>query len=131
MPKEGRNRGNITTAGQTAITANAFTLGAGWGDSTKAVATGSSDHFGSIAITAVTGGGLAQATATVAVVFATPFSVAPAGVIVTMSNDNSAATNLQPRVTVAPTTTGFTFECATVPVNTKIYTFTWFIPSRA
>lgn len=131
MPKEGRLQGNITTKGQTAITASAFTLGAGWGDSTKAVTAGSTDHFGSIAITAVTGGGLAQATATVAVTFATPFAAAPAGVIVTMTNDNSAATNLQPRVTVAPTTTGFTFECATVPVNTKVYTFTWFIPSRS
>lgn len=130
MPKEGRNRGNITTAGQTAITAGAFTLGAGWGSSTKAVAAGSCDHSGSIAITAVTGGGLAQATATVDVVFASAFSAAPTCPIVTMSNDNSAATNLQPVVT-AYSTTGFSFTCSTVPVNSKIYTFAWFVPSRA
>lgn len=130
MPKEGRNLGNITTRGQTAITASAFTLGAGWGDSTKAVTTGSTDHSGSIAITAVTGGGLAQATATVTVVFTTPFAAAPTQPIVFMSNDNSAATNLQPVVT-AFSTTGFAFTSSTVPVNGKIYTFSWFIPSRS
>ena len=61
MPKEGRNQGNVTTKGQTALVAGDFALGAGWGASTVAVTAGSNDHFGSIVITAATGGGLAQA----------------------------------------------------------------------
>lgn len=130
MPKEGRNQGNVTTKGQTALVAGDFALGAGWGASTVAVTAGSNDHFGSIVITAATGGGLAQATATVTMTFKSAFSVAPAGVLVTGTNDNSAATHLAVTGGTA-TTTAATWTSSTIPVDTKLYRFTWFIPSRA
>jgi hypothetical protein len=127
MPAQGRNRGQITAIGQTAmVAATHWALGAGWGDSTKALTTGANDVAGEIVVTAVTGGGLAQATATLTATFTSAYAAAPRVVIVTMWNDNDVTTQFCCKVS-SISTTGFVITCPTIPVNTKIYHFNYLV----
>jgi hypothetical protein len=123
MPKQGRNRGQITAEGQTAlVAATHFALGAGWGSSTIALTTGANDVAGKFRITAVTGGGLAQATATIVITFATPYATAPRAVLITDNNDNDVGTG---KTSYSVTTTALTITYGVLPVNTKLYDFTY------
>lgn len=122
MPKEGRNRGQITAVGQTALAAGNFALGAGWGAGTLAIGTGANDVAGNFTITAVTGGGLAQATATIVITYATPYATAPRAVIVTVTDDSAID---EGHCTWSSTTTALTLTFSVLPVNTKLYKFTY------
>lgn len=119
-------QGPATTAGGrldgsvgTAAVAGDFALGAGWGSSTKAITSGSTCQRGTLTITGVTGGGLAQATATVTFTFPDgAFSSAP-WVFVDTTNDNSIDTGRFAVTSVSTTTAVLTF--AATPVNAKVY----------
>lgn len=87
MPKEGRNRGQITATGQTALAGGGLAVGAGWGVSGSAVFTsGANDVAGQVVVTAA-GGTYAQATATVTITFASAYATAPRAVILSMVNN--------------------------------------------
>lgn len=124
MPSQGRNRGQVTATGNTALVAGNVALGVGWGGSGSfTLGTGSNDVAGKIVVTAdSTGGAVAQATATIVITFATPYAVAPRAVLVTTSNDNSIDTG---HTTWSATTTALTITFLVLPVTTKIYTFTY------
>ncbi len=125
MPKEGRNRGQITAAGQKAIVAVDIALGVGWGtDTTFVVGTGSNDVAGSLLISTVVGAGaMAQATATIVITFTTPYAVAPRAVIATSTNTNSLGT--APVFASVATTTTLTLTCPLLPVTAKDYKVNW------
>ncbi|MBK7823413.1 MAG: hypothetical protein IPJ61_20720 [Tessaracoccus sp.] len=83
MPKQGRNRGQITAEGNGTPT---VAVGAGWGATgSAALTTGANDVAGQVVVTAA-GGTYAQATATVTITFATSYAAAPRAVIVTCVN---------------------------------------------
>lgn len=119
MPSQGRNRGQITATGNTALAAGNIALGAGWGASTVAITTGANDVAGQLVITCATGGGLAQATATITITFATPYATAPRVALVTTSNDNDITTGMP--IAYSVSTTALTLTYSVLPVNTKIY----------
>ena len=119
MPKEGRNRGQISAAGQTASATGQYVLGAGWGASTQVVSAGSNDIAGQLVVPAVTGGGLAQATATCVFTFATPYAAAPRMCIAFQTNDNDI-TKAGP-LAWSVTTTALTLTQLTIPVNGGVY----------
>lgn len=127
MPKEGRNRGQITGRdGGAAVAAADFALGAGWGGSTiTTVRSGSNDRAGHIQITCATGGGLAQATATIVLTFKTAYSAAPVAVIATSFNDNGVTTGMP--LAWSCTTTAMTLTYPVLPVNAKLYDITYLI----
>lgn len=125
MPKQGRNRGQITAEGNTAHVAGThYALGAGWGASTIALTTGANDVAGKFTITAATGGGLAQATATITITFATPYTTAPRAVLVTVTSDSAID---EGHVVTTWTTTTLTMTYSVLPVNTKIYIFNYLV----
>lgn len=125
MPNQGRNRGQITATGNTALTAGQIALGVGWGaDSTVAIGTGANDVAGQVVITTVVGGGaMAQATATVTITFATPYAVAPRVVIADDYNTNDVGTG--GFVKAVATTTTLTLTYGILPVTAKVYTLKW------
>jgi hypothetical protein len=98
-----------------------FVLGAGWGASTLVVTAGSTDKRGEIVITCATGGGLAQATATIVHTYdAWPSAPFP---WVKCTNDNSLTAASDFTINQASTTTtSSTWTYQVLPVNTKIYT---------
>lgn len=105
---------------RTAVAAD-FVLGAGWGASTFVVTSGSTDKRGEIIITCATGGGLAQATATIVHTYDTWPSVPWAKWHCT--NDNSLTAAFEFTVAQATTTvTACTVTAQVLPVNSKIYT---------
>ena len=111
----GRLDGSVGTA---AVSGD-FALGAGWGAGTKALTTGSNAQRGELAITAITGGGLAQATATVIFTFPDGAYASAPFVYVDETNDNSIDTG---RFAItAVTTTAVTFTFSLLPVTTKVY----------
>ena|SRR5689334_10050594 len=125
-------QGPSTTAGGrldgsigTAAVAGDFALGAGWGAGTKAVTTGSNAQRGELVITAVTGGGLAQATATVVFTFPDGAYASAPWVYVDETNDNSIDTGRFAVTTV--TTTAVTLTFSLLPVNTKIYKLRYWV----
>jgi hypothetical protein len=123
MPNEGRNRGQLSAAGQPAlVAATHFALGAGWGASTIVLGTGANDVAGNFTITAATGGGLAQATATITITYAKPYATAPRAVLVTVTDDSAID---EGHCTWSSTTTALTLTFSVLPVNTKIYKFTY------
>lgn len=129
MAKLGRGEGQgFTFEGQTALAAGDIALGAGWGSSTVVIRAGSCDQNGHITITGVTGGGLAQATATITVTFKEPFPNTPTGAIITTSNDNSITTGMPIAYTLS--TTALVMTYSVLPVNAKIYVIDWLIPGR-
>lgn len=125
MPKQGRNAGQVRADGQEAlVAATHVALGAGWGDSTKTVGTGTNDVAGQVVVTAVTGGGLAQATATIVITFASAYKVAPRVCIATVTSTSSID---EGHVTWSCTTTALTLTFSVLPVNTKVYTFNYLL----
>jgi hypothetical protein len=103
----------------TATVAGDYVLGAGWGGTTFTVTAGSTDDGGELVLTCVTGGGLAQATATIAFTFKDgAFPRAPV-FIVTSTTDN-ALTEVGGWAQSNTTTIG-TWTYGVLPVNAKIY----------
>ena len=122
MPKQGRNKGQISAEGQTALVAGDVAIGAGWGTTaTKAITSGSNDVAGQIVVTS-SGASQAQATATVVITFTTAYATAPRTVIVTTTNDNSIDTG---HATYSVTTTALTITFSLLPVDTKVYKFNY------
>ena len=120
-PKTTRG-GRLSCEVGTDLVAGNVALGAGWGDGTLAITAGSNDVAGKLVVTAITGGGLAQATATITVTFADGAYNAAPFIIVTTTNDNSIDTG---HATWTSTTTGFVLTFSLLPVTTKIYSFTY------
>ena len=107
MPKQGRNRGQISAEGQTDLAAGDVAIGAGWGTTgTKAITSGSNDVAGQIVVTA-SGASFAQATATVVITFKSAYAPAPR--------------------TVIATTTALTLSFSVLPVDTKIYKINYLV----
>ena len=124
MPKQGRNRGQISAEGQTDLAAGDVAIGAGWGTTgTKAITSGSNDVAGQIVVTA-SGASFAQATATVVITFKSAYPTAPRTVIATTTNDNSIDTG---HVTWSATTTALTLTFSVLPVDTKIYKINYLV----
>lgn len=115
----GRVDGSIGTA---AVAAD-FVLGAGWGSSTFAVTAGSNAQRGEITITAVTGGGLAQATATCIFTFPDGAFASAPWLIPFTTNTNSIDTGRWAVTTT--TTTAVTFTFSVLPVNAAVYKLRW------
>lgn len=111
----GRLDGSIGTA----AVAGDFALGAGWGATTKAVTSGSNAQRGEIVLTAATGGGLAQATATMTFTFPDGAYASAPWVYVETTNDNSIDTGRWEVTTRTTTSVVLTFSV--LPVNAKIY----------
>lgn len=116
----GRLDGSIGTA---AVAAD-FVLGAGWGASTVAVTAGSNAQRGEITITCVTGGGLAQATATVVFTFPDGAYAAAPWVLPFTSNTNGIDTGRW--VVTTTTTTAVTLTHSVLPVNAAVYKLRYF-----
>jgi len=116
MPRQGRNKGQITAEGQTAPS---VAVGVGWGATgSAALTTGANDVAGQVVVTAA-GGTYAQATATVTITFGTPYATAPRSVIVTCVNAVSIDTG---HVSYAVTTTALTLTYKVLPAA-GAYTF--------
>lgn len=105
------------------LTSANFALGVGWGDGSVALAitTGSNDQRGKFTVTSA-GSNQAQATATVVITFADGAWAAAPFAIVTTTNTNSIDTG---HVTWSSTTTALTLTFSLLPVDTKVYTFTY------
>jgi hypothetical protein len=107
---------------RTTLAASHFTVGAGWGtEAVLAITTGSTDQRGKFTVTASTTG-VAQATATVVITFADGAWAAAPFCVVTTTNNNSIDTG---HVTWSSTTTALTLTFSLLPVDTKVYTFTY------
>lgn len=118
MPKQGRNRGQITAEGQTALAASDCVVGAGWGTaSVFALAATANDVAGNFSITASTSG-VAQSTATLVITFKTPYAATPRAVLTNATNDNSIDTG---RFKAVVTTTTLTLTHSLTPVDAKVY----------
>jgi hypothetical protein len=102
-----------------ATVAGDYVLGAGWGASTFTVTAGSSDHSGEIVITGVTGGGLAQATATVAFTFKNGAMKSAPAYLINSTDDSSIIES--GNWAQSNTTTVGTWTYSVLPVNAKIY----------
>lgn len=124
MPKQGRNKGQISAEGQTALSASNVAIGAGWGTTgSAAITSGSNDVAGQIVVTA-SGASFAQATATVVITFTTAYASTPRVVLVTTTNDNSIDTG---HATWSATTTALTLTFSVLPVDTKIYKLNYLV----
>jgi hypothetical protein len=111
---------------KTPVVVGDFVAGAGWGTASVlalAPPSGSvcTDQRGCITITASTTG-LSQATATVVFTFKDGAYETPPFAIVTTTNNNSIDTG---KVTWSTTTTALTMTFSLLPVDTKVYTFTY------
>jgi len=115
----GRLDGSVGTA----VAAGDFALGAGWGGSTLAVTSGSTVGRGEFTITCATGGGLAQATATVAFTYPDGAFASAPFFVCDSDNDNSIDTGRFTKTTT--TTTVHTWTFSVLPVNAKIYKCRW------
>lgn len=124
MPSQGRNRGQITATGNKALVAGNVALGAGWGaDATVELTSGANDVAGQLVVSALVGGGaMAQATATVTITFATPYSAAPRAVLISTTNTNSLDTG---HATYTVSTTSLVITFSLLPVTAKAYTFNY------
>ncbi len=121
------NGGRLDGSNATAVTSANIALGVGWGDGTlvKTVASGSTDQRGSVTITSV-GSNQAQATATVTLTFVDgAYASTPFAMVMLTANTN-AVTTAQPQSQVI-STTGLSWIASVLPVDTKTYTFTWFV----
>jgi len=87
MPKQGRNRGQITATGNTALAAGNVAIAAGWGATgSVAITSGANDVAGQLVVTAA-GGSYAQATATITITFTSAWATAPRAVLISCVND--------------------------------------------
>lgn len=130
-----QKQGNQTTNGGrldgsvgTALAAGDVALGAGWGTTaTKAILAGSNDQMGRITVTS-SGASQAQATATIVITFADgAYNAAPMCIATVTSN--SAID--EGHVTWSTTTTALTLTFSVLPVDTKIYVFTYLCVAKA
>ena len=123
MPKQGRNRGQVTAEGQTDLAAGDVAIGAGWGTTgTKAITSGSNDVAGQIVVTA-SGASFAQATATVVITFKSAYVTAPRTVIATCVNGVAIDTG---HVSYAVTTTSLVLTYKVLPAA-GAYTFDYLV----
>lgn len=107
-----------------AVVAADFALGAGFGSTASvAVAAGSDDRRGQIAVTAA-GSGFAQATATVTLTFKRGGYAAVPFAQVTVVSDTSAAGET---AYAQATATTLVITHQVLPVTAKVYTYTYFI----
>ena len=122
--KSSADGGRLDGSNGTAVTTAAIALGAGWGSSTFTVADGSTDQRGQMTITGVTGGGLAQATATITFTFVDgAYAATPWPQIRSTSNNTDIDTG---RVKVGTrSTTGWVGTYSVLPVNAKVYIIDW------
>lgn len=117
----GRLDGSIGTA---AVSAD-FALGAGWGASTVAVASGSNAQRGQITITCATGGGLAQATATCTFTFPDGAYASAPWVIPHSTNSNGVDAGKWAVTTRSTTSVVLTFSV--LPVNAATYVLNYLV----
>ena len=123
MPKQGRNKGQITAEGQTALAAGNLAVGVGWGATGSAVFTsGANDVAGQVVVTAA-GGTYAQATATVTITFASAYATAPRAVILSMVNAVAIDTG---HASYAVTTTALVITYKVLPAA-GVYTFDYLV----
>jgi hypothetical protein len=123
MPKQGRNRGQISAEGQTDLAAAQLAVGAGWGATGSAVFTsGANDVAGQVVVTAA-GDTYAQATATVTITFKSAYAATPRAVIVTCVNGVAIDTG---HVSYAVTTTSLVLTYK-VPPAAGAYTFDYLV----
>jgi methionine-rich copper-binding protein CopC len=116
MPRQGRNKGQITAEGQTAPS---VAVGVGWGATgSAALTTGANDVAGQVVVTAA-GGTYAQATATVTITFGTPYATAPRSVQITNSNAVAIDTG---HTSYSVSTTALTITYKVLPAA-GVYTF--------
>ena len=109
-----------------AVVAANIVLGAGWGGSTHVVTAGSTDQRGEVVITCATGGGLAQATATLALTFADgAFEAKPWFNIKGVTSNSLTAASDWTVTQAATTTTVLTATFQVLPVNAATYTVRW------
>lgn len=107
---------------KTTLATSHFALGAGWGSSTFTLTAGSTDQRGEIVITGVTGGGLAQATATITMTYADgAYAAAPWSIAAVTSTSAIDEGHL----ICVNTTTTLTMTFSVLPVNSKVYTIRW------
>lgn len=108
---------------KTTVVTGDFALGAGWGTTASLafVGTAPTDQRGKFTVTS-TGTGQSQATATVVFTFKDGAWESAPTCIVTTTNDNSIDTG---HVTWTSTTTALTLTFSLLPVDTKVYTFTY------
>ncbi len=119
--------GRLSAELGTSLAAGNIALGAGWGATTVAITAGSNDVAGQLVLTAATGGGLAQATATITVTFADgAFNAAPF-ILATVTSTSAID---EGHVTWTSTTTGFVLTYSVLPVNTKVYTVTYAVIAK-
>lgn len=124
MPKQGRNRGQITATGNTALGSGDVAIGVGWGTTaTAAITSGSNDVAGQIVVTS-SGASQAQATATVTITFTSAYASTPRCVLVTTTNDNSIDTG---HATYTVSTTSLVLTFSVLPVDTKIYKLNYLV----
>ena len=114
--------GRLDASLGTVLAAGNVALGAGWGAGTVAITEGSNDQAGVLTVTAVTGGGLAQATATITVTFADGAYLFAPVVLATVTSTSSID---EGHVVATSTTTGFVLTFSVLPVTTKLYRFTY------
>lgn len=120
--------GRLDASIGTALAAGNIALGAGWGGSTVAITTGSNDQAGQLVITCATGGGLAQATATITVTFADGAYNAAPWVLATVTSTSAID---EGHLVWTSTTTGFVLTFSVLPVNAKLYTITYACIAKA
>lgn len=107
---------------KTTLAASHFALGAGWGGSSLTVTAGSTDQRGEIVITAATGGGLAQATATITMTYADGAYAAAPWTVAAVTSTSAVD---EGHLICVNTTTTLTMTYSVLPVNTKVYTIRW------
>jgi hypothetical protein len=107
------------------LVAGDVALGAGWGGAaTFAILTRSNDQRGQIAITASTTTP-SQATSTVTITFAQAWEYAPFAFVVEAANTQVTAE--EGVVDIATTTTTLIWLAGILPVDTKVYTYNWWV----
>lgn len=120
--------GRLDASIGTALAAGDVALGAGWGATTVAITAGSNAQAGRLTLTCATGGGLAQASATITITFPQgAYNAAPWGYMLT-TNDNSIDTG---HVATSTTTTTLVGTYSVLPVNTKIYVIDYLVIAKA
>jgi hypothetical protein len=119
--------GRLDGSNGSAVTADDFEFGAGWGDGTLVVTVsdGSTDQRGTVTVKSV-GANQAQATATVTLTFKDgAYAAVPFALVQLTTNDN-AVTTAQPTA-ITPSTTSLEWTAAVLPVANKTYTFTYVV----
>ncbi len=124
MGTKSSSGGRVTADNATDLVAGDFTLGAGWGTTpVLAITAGSNDVSGHFTITC--DATAAQATATVVIAFTDGDYPNTPHAIVTMFSDNAITDSGSVRAVC--TTSQITITCDVLPVDTKVYTFSYLV----